>query len=79
MPKKKAASKKPTKKALKKKAAKEKKPASKKKGSKKASPKTPTHEEIAALAYDLYRDRVAKGLPGDSHTDWLAAETKFQS
>ena len=40
---------------------------------KKAAAK-PSLDAIARAAYLNYRRRVEKGLPGDSHGDWLEAE-----
>ncbi len=34
----------------------------------------PSLDAIARAAYLNYRRRVEKGLPGDSHGDWLEAE-----
>jgi hypothetical protein len=31
-------------------------------------------ELVAQTAYQLYLERLAKGLPGDEQSDWLAAE-----
>lgn len=36
-------------------------------------------DDIAAEAYYIYRERVAKGLPGNPESDWLAAERKLKS
>jgi hypothetical protein len=38
------------------------------------SPAKPTPDAIARAAYLNYRRRVEQGLPGDSESDWLAAE-----
>jgi len=71
----------PAKKAAKKTATKTaKKAAPAKKAAKKAEKKpakSASFDEIAAEAYYIYRDRVAKGLPGDPQSDWLAAEKKL--
>ncbi len=55
-----------------KKAAAKKKPAAAKKAAAK-----PSLDTIARAAYLNYRHRVEKGLPGDSHGDWLEAERQF--
>ena len=47
------------------------------KTTKKTAKKAATFEQIAAEAYCIYRDRVAKGLPGNPDSDWLAAEKKL--
>lgn len=47
--------------------------AAKKAPSKKAAAK-PSLDVVARAAYLNYRNRVEKGLPGDSHGDWLEAE-----
>jgi len=36
---------------------------------------TPTHEEIALRAYQIYLER--NGAPGDPHSDWLRAEAEL--
>jgi hypothetical protein len=53
--------------------------ASRKKTTKrKADPKpAPSREAVAHAAYLNYRRRVEKGLPGDSHGDWLEAERQL--
>jgi hypothetical protein len=38
-------------------------------------PRTPTHEQIAARAYELYLGRA--GAPGSSEDDWLRAEREL--
>lgn len=38
----------------------------------------PSHDDIAKAAYLNYRSRKEKGLPGDSHGDWLDAERKLK-
>jgi hypothetical protein len=43
----------------------------------KAASKKPSLDEIARGAYLNYRSRIANGLPGDSHNDWLEAERKL--
>lgn len=43
----------------------------------KAASKKPSFDEIARGAYLNYRSRIANGLPGDSHNDWLEAERKL--
>lgn len=43
----------------------------------KAVSKKPSFDEIARGAYLNYRSRIANGLPGDSHNDWLEAERKL--
>jgi hypothetical protein len=57
------------------------KPASgntKKTASRKTNPKpAPSREAVAHAAYLNYRRRVEKGLPGDSHGDWLEAERQL--
>lgn len=68
----------PAKKAAKKAVKKVAKKAAKKAANKKASPKA-SFEKIAAEAYCIYRDRIAKGLPGNPETDWLAAEKKLKA
>lgn len=80
--KKKAPAKKAAKKATKKVAKKAVKTAAKKapkKAPKKAAKKALSFDEIAAEAYYIYRDRSAKGLPGNPESDWLAAEKKLRS
>jgi hypothetical protein len=47
--------------------------AAKKAPAKKAAAK-PSLDSVARAAYLNYRNRVEKGLPGDSHGDWLEAE-----
>ncbi len=47
--------------------------AAKKAPAKKAAAK-PSLDVVARAAYLNYRNRVEKGLPGDSHGDWLEAE-----
>lgn len=37
----------------------------------------PSSDAIARAAYLNYRRRVEKGLPGDSHGDWLEAERQL--
>jgi hypothetical protein len=65
-----------------KKAAAKKAPA-KKAASKAAAPAStkaaakPAPDTIARAAYLNYRRRVEQGLPGDSHSDWLAAEKQI--
>ena len=39
----------------------------------------PTREQIEQAAYFNYRTRAEKGLPGDSHSDWVAAERKLKT
>ena len=51
-------------------------PATKPVTAKKAATK-PSPDVIARAAYLNYRHRVEKGLPGDSHGDWLEAERYF--
>lgn len=77
----KKAAKKTTKKAAKKTVKKVAKKAAKKaakKTAKKAAKKKASFEQIAAEAYFIYRERVAKGLPGNPESDWLAAEKKLK-
>ena len=50
-----------------------------KKTIKKATKNQASFEQIAAEAYCIYRDRAAKGLPGNPETDWLAAEKKMKA
>ncbi len=50
-----------------------------KKAAKKAPKKSLSFDEIAAEAYYIYRERSAKGLPGNPESDWLAAEKKLRS
>lgn len=38
----------------------------------------PSHDDIAKAAYLNYRSRKEKGVPGDSHGDWLDAERKLK-
>ncbi len=33
-----------------------------------------SHEQISLAAYSLYMERISKGIPGDQHSDWVAAE-----
>lgn len=33
----------------------------------------PSHEEISRKAHEVYLERLAKGLPGDSESDWHRA------
>jgi len=35
--------------------------------------KTPTYEEISSKANEIYLERIAKGEPGDSESDWHKA------
>ena len=51
-------------------------PAAKKVAAKKVAVK-PSLDAVARAAYLNYRRRVEKGLPGDSHGDWLEAERQF--
>jgi len=72
-----AAKKAPAKKAAKKAAAKTATVAKKSAPAKKAAAKPaakPGVEAIARAAYMNYLHRVANGLPGDSHSDWVEAE-----
>ena len=39
----------------------------------------PTREQIEQAAYFNYRTRAEKGLPGDPHADWVAAERKLKT
>lgn len=48
--------------------------AAKKAPAKKAAAAKPSLDVVARAAYLNYRNRVEKGLPGDSHGDWLEAE-----
>jgi hypothetical protein len=34
----------------------------------------PSEDAIRAKAEELYRERIAKNLPGDQKSDWLTAE-----
>jgi hypothetical protein len=36
------------------------------------------HREIAKIAYSIYEKRVKNGKNGDSTTDWVEAEQKWQ-
>jgi hypothetical protein len=40
---------------------------------------TPSRAQVEERAYQIYLDRVEKGLPGDELSDWLAAEAKAKS
>lgn len=44
---------------------------------KKTSTAKPSLDAVARAAYLNYRRRVERGLPGDSHGDWLEAERQF--
>jgi hypothetical protein len=35
--------------------------------------------DIAAIAYQIYLERVEQGLPGDELSDWAAAEQRVQA
>jgi len=65
-----------------------------KKAAKKRAPKTakkaaqnralpslpgPSFHQISCLAYDIYQRRIHQGLPGDSSTDWQAAEATLRA
>ncbi len=39
----------------------------------------PSLDAVARAAYLNYRNRVEKGLPGDSHGDWLEAERQHSA
>ncbi|MEX1048612.1 MAG: hypothetical protein WED15_03725 [Akkermansiaceae bacterium] len=43
----------------------------------KKSAAKPSLDSIARAAYLNYRRRVERGLPGDSHGDWLEAERQI--
>ena len=52
------------------------KPAARKKQASKAGAsgkKIPTYEDISQKAHEIYLERIAKGEPGDSNSDWLKA------
>jgi hypothetical protein len=49
-------------------------PATAKKAPAKKTAAKPSLDAVARAAYLNYRNRVEKGLPGDSHGDWLEAE-----
>ncbi len=59
------------------------KPVAKKAAVKKAPAKKtgakPSLDAVARAAYLNYRNRVEKGLPGDSHGDWLEAERQHSA
>ncbi len=74
----KKAAKKATKKVAKKTTKKAAKKATKKAVAKQTS-RAAGFDDIAAEAYYIYRERVAKGLPGNPESDWLAAERKLKS
>lgn len=42
-----------------------------------AAPRTPTQEEIARRAYEIYASRGY--APGDQHADWLEAERQLKA
>jgi hypothetical protein len=44
----------------------------------KAKPVTFSRDDIALRAYFIAEDRSRKGLPGDSHSDWLEAERQLR-
>lgn len=75
---KKAAKKAPKKKVAKKAAKKPSKKVTAKKVVKKAPKKAASHpvtrEQIELTSYFIYLERAAKGLPGDSYSDWVSAE-----
>lgn len=82
MPAKKKTSKKAAKKAAKKATKKVAKKVAKKAAKKAVAKKTNRaagFDDIAAEAYYIYRERVAKGLPGNPESDWLAAERKLKA
>ena len=35
--------------------------------------------DIATLAYQIYLERIEKGIPGDEYSDWAAAERTLQA
>jgi hypothetical protein len=58
------------------------KPVAKKAAKKAPAKKTgakPSLDAVARAAYLNYRNRVEKGLPGDSHGDWLEAERQHSA
>lgn len=38
----------------------------------------PSPETVAERAYQIYLERMEKGLPGDERSDWLAAEESLR-
>jgi len=42
-----------------------------------ATPRTPTQEEIAKRAFEIYASRGY--APGDQHADWLEAERQLKA
>ncbi|MGB1131351.1 MAG: hypothetical protein ACPG4K_14960, partial [Haloferula sp.] len=71
----KKAAKKVTKKATKKVV----KKSSAKKTAKKIAKPAPTHQQIEEAAYYRYLERCAKGIPGDSASDWATAVSQLTS
>ena len=45
---------------------------------KKVVSKKPDHEMISERAYQIYLDRVHRGLPGNASEDWLKAEKELR-
>ena len=42
------------------------------------APPSAAPDRIAEIAYQLYLDRLARGVPGDERSDWLTAERALQ-
>lgn len=43
------------------------------------APIVPTEDQIRARAFEIYRRRMERGLPGDAVSDWLQAERELTS
>lgn len=39
----------------------------------------PTEDQIRTKAEELYRERIAKNIPGTQESDWLTAEKMLRS
>ena len=53
-------------------------PAALKAAAKPAAVAPPSYEQIAARAYENYRERSRLGKPGNADSDWLAAEAELR-
>ena len=44
----------------------------------KGGSKAPDHELISERAYQIYLDRIQKGLPGNTAEDWIKAQKELR-
>ncbi|RJP39947.1 MAG: DUF2934 domain-containing protein [Phycisphaerales bacterium] len=44
---------------------------------KRPRPAGPTEEEIRVRAYEIFRQRMVSGTPGDAASDWVTAEREL--